>query len=176
MKKLITFILFISLITPFIIGLWTYDVQLRKLKKSVKKIITENIDRNLLVRLSFNKDEITKLRWEHTKEFEYKSEMYDIVHKEIKSDSIIYWCWQDNDETNLEKSLNVLISKAIGDDHNSNPTKETIKQLIKKTFINQSELLYSNNIIEMNNYFNISTSIFRSITLEISSPPPELSI
>ncbi len=176
MKKLTTIILFISLIAPFVIGLRTYDVQLKKLKKSVKKTIAEHIDRSMLVRLSFNKDEITKLQWEHSKEFEYNSEMYDIVHKEIKSDSVVYWCWLDNEETNLERSLNNLIAKSIGENQNDNPSKDIIKQLIKKTFISQSELLYSNTYTELNNNFIISTISFNTIILEISSPPPEFSI
>lgn len=176
MKKLTTIILFISLIAPFVIGLRTYDVQLKKLKKSVKKTIAEHIDRSLLVRLSFNKDEITKLQWEHSKEFEYNSEMYDIVHKEIKSDSVVYWCWLDNEETNLEKSLNNLIAKSLGESQNDKPSKDIIKQLIKKTFISQTALLYTNTYTELNNYFNISSKRFNSIILEISSPPPEFYI
>lgn len=148
-------------------------MQLKKVKKSVKKTITEHIDKNLLVRLSFNKNEITKLKWEHTKEFEHKSEMYDIVHKEIKSDSIIYWCWLDNEETQLEKSLNILIAKTIGENENDIPTKDIIKQLIKKTYINQTVFVNPNSSQVVYDYNNVYVVNSNSITLEISSPPPE---
>ncbi len=148
-------------------------MQLKKVKKSVKKTITEHIDKNLLVRLSFNKDEITKLKWEHSKEFEYKSEMYDIVHKEIKSDSIVYWCWLDNEETQLEKSLNILIAKTIGENKNDIPTKDIIKQLIKKTYINQTVFVNQKSSQEVSDYNNVYVVNSNSITLEISSPPPE---
>ena len=151
-------------------------MQLKKLKKSVKKTITEHIDKTLLIRLSFNKDQITKLKWEHSKEFKYNSNMYDIVHKEIKSDSIIYWCWLDNDEANLEKSLNILIAKAIGEDQNTNPNKDTFKQLIKKTFLNQAVLQNIFAFIEINNHYKTPIFNLSSIPRKISSPPPEFSI
>jgi hypothetical protein len=176
LKKLTTIILFISLIAPFIIGLRTYDIQIKRIKKSVKKSITENIDKNLLVRLSFNKDQITKLNWEHSKEFEYNSEMYDIVHKEIISDSVIYWCWLDKEETNLEKSLNSLIAKSIGKSQSNNPSKDIIKQLIKKTYINQGVLIDLISSINISNHYKIPINKLSSIPQKISSPPPEFSI
>lgn len=176
MKKLITIILFISLVAPFIIGLRTYNVQLKRIKKSVKKSITEQIDKTLLVRLSFNKSEITKLDWKHTKEFEHNTEMYDVVFKEIKSDSIIYWCWLDNEETILEKSLNKLIAKSIGKNEENNQTKDFIKQLIKKVYIQEYISLITNSSFVENNYKIISESAITSIPLDISLPPPRLSI
>lgn len=176
MKKLISIILFVSLIAPFIIGLRTYNVQLKRIKKSVKKSITEHIDKSLLVRLSFNKSEITKLDWKHSKEFKHDSEMYDIVYKEIKSDSIIYWCWLDNDETVLEKSLNTLIAKSIGKNENNNQTKDFIKQIIKKVYLQQDLTFNINSTIIKNYYYIKSDCYINSIPLDISLPPPQLSV
>ena len=128
-------------------------MKLKKVKKSVKKTITEHIDKNLLVRLSFNKDEITKLKWEHSKEFEHKSEMYDIVHKEIKSDSIIYWCWLDNEETQLEKSLNILIANTSSEfiyEINRCLSNPDICKKIGENAIKLIETEYSNDSISKN--------------------------
>ncbi len=77
------------------------------------------LDQEELVLLKFSKEETqSELRWEHSKEFEYKGQMYDIVSKEIKEDSIFYRCWWDHEETLLNKKLTKLVAKALDLDEN----------------------------------------------------------
>lgn len=176
LKKYISIILLLTLIAPFLIGLRTYHVQIKKIKKSIKKSITEQIDKSSLVRLAFYKNEITSLNWKHSKEFEHQSEMYDIVHKEIKSDSIIYWCWLDNEEAYLEKSLNILIAKTIGKDDASNRTKDFVKQIIKKIYIQKETYFTPNKSESANNYLCFDDDKLITIPQEITIPPPRTSI
>lgn len=174
MKKLIAILLFVCLISPFFVGLRTYELQLKKIKKSIKHKITENINQSLLVRLSFHRTEVTQLEWEHSKEFKYNEFMYDIISEEIKPDSVIYWCWLDYEETQLEKSLKKLVAEASGKNTDNTHSKNLIKNLLQKVFILQDE-----QSILLSSEYNISYIVlneFVELDLHIKtfSPPPEL--
>lgn len=174
MRKFIAILLFICLISPFVVGLRTYDLQLTKIKKSIKDKIIENIDQSRLVRLSFHSSEVTKLNWEHSKEFEFNDFMYDIASKEIKSDSIIYWCWLDHEETQLEKSLKKLIADASGKNTDNSHTKNLIKSLLQKVFIPQYDQAIHIRLELTNGYVLLNDLIEDNIYLKTFSPPPEI--
>ena len=75
----------------------------------------EGMDQSELVLLKFTHEESqTKLRWVHSREFEYDGEMYDIVEKEESGDTISYWCWWDYEETQLNRKLRDLVADAMG--------------------------------------------------------------
>lgn len=165
--------LFVCLISPFVVGLRTYDLQLKKIKKSIKHKITENIDRSLLVRLSFHSSEVTQLHWEHSKEFELNDFMYDIVSEEIKPDSIIYWCWLDHEETQLEKSLKKLVADASGKNTDNSHTKSLIKNLLQKVFISEYDQLILFSSKQINSYLVLNDLINDDTYSTSFSPPPE---
>lgn len=166
--------LFVCLISPFVVGLRTYDLQLKKIKKSIKHKITENIDQSLLVRLSFHSSEITQLKWKHSKEFELNDFMYDIVSKEIKPDSIIYWCWLDYEETQLEKSLKKLVYDASDKNADNNHTKNIIKSLLLKVYIPQYDQSIHICSVLTSSYEVINDLINDDIYSNTFSPPPEV--
>jgi len=86
-------------------------------KEAVKARILAGVDKSEMVRLVFSvNDAKTALKWEHSKEFEYRGEMYDIVKSEGKTDSVIYWCIRDKDETQLNRQLESLVALATGSD------------------------------------------------------------
>lgn len=96
-------------------------------RKEVRSQMIAGIDKKELAQLKFSKATAKKeLIWEHSKEFEYRGNMYDVIETEFNGDSIIYWCWWDNEETILNRQLSNLVLKALG----SNPqNKENEKQL-----------------------------------------------
>ena len=59
-------------------------------------------------------ESITLLVWEHSREFEYKDEMYDIIRMETKGDSVRYWCYHDKKETKLRKNIQSLLAYFLG--------------------------------------------------------------
>lgn len=82
-----------------------------QVKRKIKRQIIAGISKSELIKLHFSKTEIkTKLRWKHSKEFEYDEQMYDVVIKEQNNDSITYWCWWDFEETRLNKQLDALVA------------------------------------------------------------------
>ncbi len=76
------------------------------------------IDCAELVPLAFSKkDAATKLKWKHSKEFEYQGEMYDIVYTDtVGNDSLQYWLFWDHEETKLNRQLASLVANALGTD------------------------------------------------------------
>lgn len=59
-------------------------------------------------------DSQTELRWEHSREFEYRGEMYDIIRSDQRGDTMVYWCYWDREETRLKKRMNFLVFKMMG--------------------------------------------------------------
>ncbi len=108
------FIILFFLIQLFVLPLHSTFLSLKSQKKfvkrEIKKRIIEGIDASELVYFKFSKKDVqSKLRWEHSKEFEWKGEMYDVVHCYEEKDSISYHCWWDSDESQLNRRLMALL-------------------------------------------------------------------
>lgn len=107
-------------VTPFV-GTYSWlSYKKGLIKKEVKKQLITGIDADCLVKLGFRLEEVnSKVRWEHSKEFEFQGQMFDIVTKEVSSDSIYYFCWADHEETFLNKKLYKLASDNFSNDKES---------------------------------------------------------
>ena len=120
--------LLFSLIVP-ITGTYIWLKYEKKLiKREMKQKMICEIDESELAILKFAKSEVGyKLHFENANEFEFESQMYDVVEFELSEDSIIYKCWCDNDESRLNKKLANLVSDFL----NANQKKqENDKKLI----------------------------------------------
>ena len=173
--KLAGLLLFLCLIVP-IAATYTF-LHYRKMyiKKEVKQQIIAGIDKEELVLLIFTKEEAqTKLRWEHSHEFEYNGQMYDIVEMEISGDTIYYHCWWDYKETKLNKKLYELLAYAMGNDGKKKESQQRLTNFYTSLFhsINDAwKPLYL--ISEINPciyYFYYS-----SVSFPPPNPPPQLS-
>lgn len=70
--------------------------------------------RDMLVLLKFTEEEKTsRLRWKHSREFEFEGEMYDICDRETRGDTTFYWCFHDREETQLNRQLAALLDFAL---------------------------------------------------------------
>ena len=108
--KVITVILLaISINFPYFVTKHVLEFQKKAIRREVKAKINAGLKDEQLVRFAFNKSEISsKIVWHKTHEFEYQNKMYDIVRKNETTDSIVYFCWQDNDESEIKKKLNTI--------------------------------------------------------------------
>lgn len=97
-------------------------------KKEVKEQLIAGKNKEELTLLRFTRKEAqTKLDWEHAREFEYNNQMYDVVETKTKGDSIFYWCWLDQEETELNRKLKNLVAQILATDQQN---KENQKRLI----------------------------------------------
>lgn len=149
--------------------------QKKLVKREVKRKIIAGIDKSELVLLKFTDEEKqSQLKWKHSKEFQYKGEMYDIVEKEIRGDTTYYWCWWDHEETKLNKQLMGLVSRALG----NNPKNQENQKRFYKFF---SSLFYAestkNGYIaykEVNNETCFKQRFHQILFYSPSVPPPEI--
>jgi hypothetical protein len=172
LKKAFAILFVIVLVVPFA-GTY-YWLQLRKyqVKKEVKRKIIAGIPREELVVLKFSIAETkTVLNWKHSKEFEYKGEMYDIVETEFLKDSVIYYVWWDHEETQLEKQLKNLADDALGKDPTAKSRLERFNSFLSSLYFGsyKSIVFFT---AEYENKFPPIVIHYKSIFHSPPSPPP----
>lgn len=134
------------------------------------------IDKEELVLLKFTETEKqSKLKWKHSREFEFEGEMYDIVETQTVGDTTYYWLWWDHYETKLNKQLDKLLVSALG---NHPQNKESHKRLFR--FFNTLffvELPQEKHFVTTEAKSSIpgQSVIYHFISDPPPVPPPELS-
>ncbi|MCB0750811.1 MAG: hypothetical protein KDC52_05005 [Ignavibacteriae bacterium] len=172
-KPISIFLLF-CLVLPIPATYVYFQFQKRQIKKEIKEKIITTIHKEQLVTLKFTKEEAQKeLKWEHSKEFEYKGNMYDVVSVEIKDHIIYYYCWPDDDESELNKKIDEVLAYASGKDSQKKENRERLINFFKSLFhtkpLTWSFFKYS--IHEIIVYKRIS---YTNISLLTSLPPPKV--
>jgi len=80
--------------------------QKRAVRHEVKEKLLDDLPKENLVLLKFTQEQANReLHWEHEREFEYQDQMYDVVKREVRNDTLYYWCWPDEKETALNQQL-----------------------------------------------------------------------
>lgn len=136
MLKLTSIWLLVVLIAPAsVVYLWL-QYQKAIVKHAVKERLLENLEANELVLLKFTVAESTsKLAWEHSKEFEYNDQMYDVVETKIIGDTIYYWCWWDHAETKLNLQLSQLVNSAFHSDPQNQEKQQWLISYYKTWYV-----------------------------------------
>lgn len=154
-------------------GIW-FQIQKSSIRKEVKHRIIKGIDREELVKLEFSLKEIrSELHWEHSKEFEFRGEMYDVVEKEYYADHVVYYCWWDNKETQLNQKLSQLLEDFLGKNQNRNQSKITFFQVLKSLYQEEIEINFIVHESNSKNYF-IYRFYYQLFQTAPSTPPPQL--
>ena len=97
-----------------------------------------------LVRLAFTQAQAdTSLRWEHAKEFEFQNQMYDVLEQKKQGDSMVYWCWWDQEETLLNRHLDDLASNAFTKDPQQQKAQDQLFQFFKSIYWSVPDALKS---------------------------------
>jgi hypothetical protein len=108
--KVTSLLLFLCLVAPLAVTFTFLHYQKVQIRRKVAREIISSEDHDGLVLLKFTEKEAqTLLRWEHSREFEFADQMYDIVKTEARGDTTYYWCWLDEAETKLNQQLNKLL-------------------------------------------------------------------
>lgn len=145
-----------------------------KAKQEIKNTIKTKLPVSLLSIITVSEENQTDIKWfEEDKEFLYKNIMYDIVKKVQKGNITYYYCINDTQEKNLFTDLNEHIEKHLNNDISTNKqTKSVLQKVIKDYFFIVKFSFIENNSNRIS-YTN-KTESFKSISLEILTPPPDL--
>lgn len=106
LKSTLAIFLLAALSAPALLVITYLRVEEQALEATVKERSREGGE---LTRLAITKTESHMLRWEHSREFEYRGQMYDIIHSYQQGDTTFYECWADHEETRLKKEMQRLL-------------------------------------------------------------------
>lgn len=114
MKSIPALLLVALLVLPYPLAQVGLHLEKYRVGKQVKRELMQSIPREELIALSFLQAEVDSLvRWEHSREFEYRGEMFDIVSAQLVGDSVHYLVWWDHEETALNRKLDRLADLAL---------------------------------------------------------------
>jgi hypothetical protein len=103
---------------PAVLAFCWLRVQKSLVKQEVAWLLQKGVERELLVLLEFSREEAAaQLRWEHKGEFEYRGQMYDVVERASAGDTLQFWCWHDEKETELNEQLTGLLFRSASPQH-----------------------------------------------------------
>ena len=160
MKHVLCIVLFVVLTAPFFVPYTFLSYEKYQTKRAVKERLLHEVEKTALVYFKFSKQEVQSvLYWEHETEFEYHNSMYDVVESIPCGDSISFWCWEDSDESILNKQLTALVIAALG----ANPQHQEKEKVLTHFF----KQLYC--IFTIENHFFTDYSI----DFPLAVPPPE---
>ena len=178
MKKILAPFFIIILLLPLseLVGL---RIEIKSLKKAIKKELLAQFDTSQTITLRFSKQDIEKRNDVvfHTQdnEIEMSGEMYDIISVVSNSDSLIYTCYRDHKESELKRKMYASLATLFS--QNSIPSEST-----KSLFLFLKNLIFE--VIEPIQYFHNSfietilhkryIAVIHNGHFLLESPPPEL--
>lgn len=168
-------ILFLVLVGPLGVTYLWLNYQKKQVKREIKWSIIHGIDREELTVLKFGQEEASQLKWKHSKEFEFKGDMYDIVDSEVHGDSIIYWCWWDHKETKLNKQLTQLVSLSLKGNSQNQNQKWHIQYIIKTLYFNIKSSPINSVVASSDKANTRYCFAIKQYQGSLLSPPPQLS-
>lgn len=166
----------LCLIIPFTTVYFLFQYQKKQVKREIKHRMIEGISKSELVLLKFTLAQTqSSLSWEHSKEFEYIGQMYDVVEKKFKGDTIYYWCWADNKETKLNKQLDKLLQYALGCNTNNKENQKRLSNFYKSLFFEKFSITTKFYPPINNKQKSICFINYISISNQPTDPPPKIS-
>lgn len=175
MKRKIGAILLLLLLTSpvWMVTLWT-QLQIYSLRHEIKERIIAGLDPSELELLAFTKFQADKeLDWEHEGEFEYRGEMFDVVRKMERADSVYFWCWKDEEETELNKDLERMLAMEKENQPLQKSQKEQLVKLLKSQFISQSGDLFEISFTQKTISHTPYTETYLNRFIAPAIPPPK---
>ncbi|WP_157494000.1 hypothetical protein [Fulvivirga imtechensis] len=174
MKNKLFSIMLIGMLSLPLIGTYSWlRYQKHMVRREVKQRIIRGIDPSELVRLTFTIEESkTALYWEHSGEFEYNGQMYDVVDADTVGNTVTFLCWWDHAETELNIKLDELTRIALDSNKDHQQQKKNLIENIELKYLRSqftSKLSATFIVVEYHMHYNWS---YFSISLQPSIPPP----
>ncbi len=167
------FLLFILLVPAVATYTWLQQYK-RAVKKEMKWKMIAEIDKKELVYFEFSSRDInTKIRWEHTKEFEYNNQMYDVVYKKIIDGKTQFWCWLDSDETILNQRLQKLLASVFNHDTKSKDKENKVFSFYKTLYFHDTCEWKPIFFYDSKPNFTFLELVFTPLFYSILGPPPK---
>lgn len=168
-------LLFACLAAPFVFTYTWLQYQKHLTRVGVKEAMIAKTNGEDLTLLRFSKSEAEKvLSWEHSDEFEYQDEMYDVVQAWVKGDTLYYRCWPDDEETEINKKLENLVTHVLNKDTQRKDSQERFSRFMKKLYTTDRFDWHSREIATATFYISPWQNKYKPVVLPPPGPPPRV--
>jgi len=175
-QRIIGIFLLFCIVLPVLAVFSFIQYQKEQIKKEVKRQIINGIDKEDLVSLRFLKNEIeAKVQWLHSKEFQYKGQLYDIVETEYRGDTIYYLCWWDHKETELNKLLEQTVNHTTGNDPLTKQNKKRLANFYKSLFYEEI-LVWKIYNTQIESAATFHKFVYQTFSIPPPYPPPKANV
>ncbi len=174
-RKIFGLVMIFCFIAPLATTYFFLKYHKKQVKREIKRKIIAGIDKEELVLLKITEKEKGLLRWEHSKEFEYRGEMYDVVECSIVGDTTYYRVWWDHKETKLNRQLQELVSTAMGKNQKKQENQNRLLSFFKSLYFAEATDLQFYNDTKLNRKFWFRLDFYWSFSHSPPVPPPEIS-
>lgn len=177
LKRLVILLILGMIIYPSVIHVFILKVAQYKVKVENQSNLSENNSKAVLIQIDLENDS-HQFEWIDNKEFLYRSEMYDLIKKEKKGNTLYLYAIKDTKELKLIKQLKAIVFDDLIKtlySRGSSKVKIVIKQIFKKyTYFQQfdSKALSAIDSLERKKLFHF-LSLYESISIDKLSPPPK---
>ena len=81
-----------------------YAVREAQLERKAQEAMVGLSDDQLFHFSIHRRDSARLFHWEHSREFEYQTQMFDVARRELRGDTLHLWCYWDAGETELKRA------------------------------------------------------------------------
>lgn len=174
MRHVITILFSLSLTVPFLSVFSWLSIEKKAVRKEMKHQIMEVTSNDELISFTFEqKDTLKVLKWKHSKEFEYKGEMYDIVRREYENNHVTYYLWWDHEETALNGKLDKLTAALFDQSPSKERSSQQLSFFLTHLFVEESDLFSINLQLKDQNQFYHYSSHYTGFNPGPTCPPPK---
>ena len=149
--------------------------QKRLIRNSVKELIYSGLSNSELSRIVVNTSDSDNLLWHHHDEFEFQGNMYDLVSKESFNDSIVYLCFLDEKESEVNIYIDQQAKSIWSHSPFANDFETKLVDFIQKVFPPENIMDFPIGDLDTQDlWLNYIFCVSEGINV-IFSPPPEVS-
>lgn len=171
--RLFSLFLLFAFTVPSVIYYFYLKIESNYIKDEVRSMINQELCEKSLVVLGFRRGEITSLlKWEHSKEFEFKGTMYDVVWNKLSGDSIFYCCYFDLKETFNKHKLNDYF-KSFASESKQGSIIPSASQVLRILSLPVMSPFFTFAKIQFRKKFISNQPLFSLFYIIPPTPPPE---
>jgi hypothetical protein len=149
--------------------------QKRLIRNSVKELIYNGLSNSELSRIVVTTSDSANLLWHHHDEFEFQGNMYDLVSKESFNDSIVYLCFLDEKESEVNVYIDQQAKSIWSHSPFANDFETKLVDFIQKVFPPENIMDFPIGDLDTQDLcLDYILCVSEGINV-IFSPPPEVS-
>jgi hypothetical protein len=136
-RKITPVVFLIIFFMPVSTVYFLFRIRQTGIHQAVEKLMDEGLDEHKLIvlKIPLSVEEHGDFERTEENEFKYQGRMYDVARSEKHGSVTWYWCMWDEDETELENTMQIAKGKAAGTDTYNAHTEEVITIFLNSLYL-----------------------------------------